>query len=514
MSDLARIGDKSHPKGAQAPLIEAFGIRGLHGYRTISLATSHAATILIAKNGTGKTTLLGVLNAFLQGQFSRLRGLEFESIFCQFRGMPDQLVLSSTDLDEALSSSDSGEIANMALRLDIPAISLFKFVTEEWSSLDRGSASIHENLVYSAFAKIYGHNYARISKAVSELQRTAYEKNDNLARISNAIRTLLGGYEILYLPTYRRVELALQEEPKNTPYRRKRPKFNVAEGSLFTGDIQFGLADIAERLSEMNERIAYDSNSEYRKISAAIINELIDGSFENSDTLNGKIPSKDDLQLLFSRVEQSRRLGPYYPASIPDLEKLYSDDGIPASSQKFLTYFLGQLDKVIETTRDVETRVQDFVSRCNSYLCLDDESTRHPQDSGLAQEEGKRLILNRNNLQVQVISVPDGRKISLDALSSGEKQMISLFAKLYLYEGPKIVLIDEPELSLSIDWQRKILVDVINSPLCEQLVAITHSPFVFDNELEPYAGSIKLTTKPKETASFGVDLFDDEQFDD
>jgi len=71
--------------------------------------------------------------------------------------------------------------------------------------------------------------------------------------------------------------------------------------------------------------------------------------------------------------------------------------------------------------------------------------------------------------------------------------MISLFAKLFLYEKNKIVLIDEPELSLSIDWQRSILVDVITAPLCEQVIAITHSPFVFDNELEPFARSLTVS---------------------
>ncbi|OUI82220.1 hypothetical protein HK22_13860 [Gluconobacter sp. DsW_056] len=81
--------------------------------------------------------------------------------------------------------------------------------------------------------------------------------------------------------------------------------------------------------------------------------------------------------------------------------------------------------------------------------------------------------------------------MALDALSSGEKQMISLFAKMFLYPNKKIVLIDEPELSLSIDWQREILVDVLGAPSCSQVIAITHSPFVFDNDLEPFAGAIQ-----------------------
>ena len=88
------------------------------------------------------------------------------------------------------------------------------------------------------------------------------------------------------------------------------------------------------------------------------------------------------------------------------------------------------------------------------------------------------------------------RNIPLDSLSSGEKQMISLFARLYLYPKKKILLIDEPELSLSLDWQRKILVDIVSAQSCQQIIAITHSPFVFDNALEPFATPLKLRIDP------------------
>ncbi|MGR9505055.1 AAA family ATPase [Rhizobium leguminosarum] len=117
--------------------------------------------------------------------------------------------------------------------------------------------------------------------------------------------------------------------------------------------------------------------------------------------------------------------------------------------------------------------------------------------------DSKELKLNRRNLKIHVESVPWGRKIQLDALSSGEKQMISLFAKLYLYSGEKVILVDEPELSLSIDWQRHILIDVLRSPYCKQIIAITHSPFVFDNELEPYARALKVKVDEEALARMG-----------
>lgn len=79
--------------------------------------------------------------------------------------------------------------------------------------------------------------------------------------------------------------------------------------------------------------------------------------------------------------------------------------------------------------------------------------------------------------------------------------MISMFAKLILYPKRKIVLIDEPELSLSLDWQKQILPDVLNAPLCLQVIAITHSPFIFDNSLEPFARSLRLSLDPNAPAT-------------
>lgn len=74
--------------------------------------------------------------------------------------------------------------------------------------------------------------------------------------------------------------------------------------------------------------------------------------------------------------------------------------------------------------------------------------------------------------------------MALKNLSSGEKQIVGLFSKLYLDNTHGLfVFIDEPELSLSIDWQRRLLPDVIASDNCKGLFAVTHSPFIFDNDL-------------------------------
>src|ERR1700760_584396 len=85
-------------RGAEPSLVESFCIEGLYGYRTISLASPYAASVLIAPNGAGKTTLLGALDAFLRGHLSRLRDLPFGRIRCKLRLVEVELVLERDDV--------------------------------------------------------------------------------------------------------------------------------------------------------------------------------------------------------------------------------------------------------------------------------------------------------------------------------------------------------------------------------------------------------------------------------
>ena len=77
------------------------------------------------------------------------------------------------------------------------------------------------------------------------------------------------------------------------------------------------------------------------------------------------------------------------------------------------------------------------------------------------------------------------KTINIHKLSSGEKQILSLFANLYLSERNDFaIFFDEPELSLSIEWQKMLLKDIIDSKKCKFLFATTHSPFIFDRLID------------------------------
>ena len=80
----------------------------------------------------------------------------------------------------------------------------------------------------------------------------------------------------------------------------------------------------------------------------------------------------------------------------------------------------------------------------------------------------------------------DGMELSLDKLSSGEKQIIVLYYDLIFgLENKTILLIDEPEISLHVAWQREMLDDFNKIVLLQKdqlsIIVATHSPQLINN---------------------------------
>jgi len=85
----------------------------------------------------------------------------------------------------------------------------------------------------------------------------------------------------------------------------------------------------------------------------------------------------------------------------------------------------------------------------------------------------KRLVVSQEGVYIYI-----GEKVhSLNELSSGEKHLLSLLT-LFIIEGSKrsFLLIDEPEISLNIKWQRKLLHLLNELAPFSQIIVASHSP--------------------------------------
>ncbi len=68
--------------------------------------------------------------------------------------------------------------------------------------------------------------------------------------------------------------------------------------------------------------------------------------------------------------------------------------------------------------------------------------------------------------------------VNSDLLSAGEKQMLSFICYNAFYKD-SVFFIDEPELSLHVDWQRQLFPILQSQGTGNQFIIATHSPFIY-----------------------------------
>jgi len=96
----------------------------------------------------------------------------------------------------------------------------------------------------------------------------------------------------------------------------------------------------------------------------------------------------------------------------------------------------------------------------------------------LFAETGKRIVRTENEIRFTQI----GEMLMPYQLSSGEKQMLAiLLATLVQDDQPYVLFMDEPEVSLHMEWQKRLIDLVLELNPHVQIILTTHSPAVVMN---------------------------------
>ena len=91
----------------------------------------------------------------------------------------------------------------------------------------------------------------------------------------------------------------------------------------------------------------------------------------------------------------------------------------------------------------------------------------------LFSETGKKIIRSKN----EIVFDQEGRELLPYRLSSGEKQMLVILLTVLVQDKqPCVLLMDEPEVSLHIEWQQRIISIIREMNPHAQIILTTHSP--------------------------------------
>ena len=412
--------------------IKTISIKRLFGVYEVELQLDNIINIYVGENGIGKTTILNCIYYFLSGNFIKLSELSFESITVKFdRGDLSEVTLHKYRLDEVIS-----KLKNPLLR---------------------------RNLLHNNFDGNDVENLELIKWLGSRLNYEPAYQNELIKRVLKINVNEYVKEDILYLPTYRRIEIDLMDYLSQKGNSRKECRDTNKEDLL----LNFGMDDVDIAINNILKDINDISLIEFHKMTRNLLEEY---SNLNSSMNITKDIDEDKLRIVLDRIGNEIHLE--IKEKILELVKCGTINDVEYA------YLKGLLQKLLDSYEEQKTyddKINAFVQACNKYLI------------------NKKFVYDPNNLKLDVYLNNSNNTLALSNLSSGEKQIVSLFARLYLNktQSKRIIIIDEPELSLSINWQKMLLPDIYDSNSCSLLITVTHSPFIFQNQFDEYAKDIK-----------------------
>ena len=96
----------------------------------------------------------------------------------------------------------------------------------------------------------------------------------------------------------------------------------------------------------------------------------------------------------------------------------------------------------------------------------------------LFTETGKQIIRTENEIRFSQI----GENLVPYQLSSGEKQMLAILLTVLVEDNlPYVLFMDEPEVSLHVEWQKRLIDLILELNPNVQIILTTHSPAVVMN---------------------------------
>ena len=138
--------------------------------------------------------------------------------------------------------------------------------------------------------------------------------------------------------------------------------------------------------------------------------------------------------------------------------------------RKYLDYQVNIGNRIIEALQKGDANAAQQLSQAKTRFqdLVDD----------LFQETGKKIIRTENEIRFSQI----GETLWPYQLSSGEKQILAILLTVLVENcEPYVLCMDEPEVSLHIEWQKRLIDLVVELNPNVQIILTTHSPAVIMN---------------------------------
>lgn len=419
------MSHRNESQNVQKFYLESVEISGLWGLRDIELALEPDVNILIGENGTGKTTILNLIHLSLTGDVPRLARYTFDSV--------------------RLSLKEFGgrHVRTISIERQEPGL-VFKVGRERFPiPLSKREMEIRR-------ISIRHHQYRLL--------------RDELAQLTDTI----------WLPVSRRLPIPDEDERSFEAYSRHHPRLESVEERLRA--VLESLRDYRVRLEASLGQIYKDFE---RRVLAAI---LYDPKLDKFDDLRIQSLSDEDKKQLIRAFAAADLLTPemekQIDAHFKKAESVVKEagEGIGIDDVLILPLVV-RTKKLAEFARELEAQRESIFARLESYVNIVNE---YLTGKRINVNDSGRLVITETPVTKIHREEKSGdleRQLKPTDLSSGEKQiLIMLTSALVKSDEATIYLADEPELSLHVTWQARLIESLTKLSDRSQLIVATHSP--------------------------------------
>ena len=439
------------------PSISEVVVEGLHDQFDFEIKLLPGLNVLYGKNGRGKTTLLHLLANISELDFQRFSHLQFHRITVRTSnqdiielvkdevGAPPRVLLNNnaTSFTGTNGTLSEAEVAGLRSALGPKSIYLpaFRSILER-TRADSGAYYRTSERRDTEYEEIMNREvqslkeYAQTTSSMSNayLMRQLQEEASGVAEKTLLCRQWFGRFvPVIRYPSVADVEDSLSEE-----WRRAALDTSGREQRMF----EETFIKIFRIISGIEKTPAMESNENLLQSISALLTDQ-DSQIGHTDS-----------RAVFDRLLQTA--GSLGSSSVP----------LRGIDTSLLELYRQLLEERNAERRKAFQKSGDFESSINRFL--DSKTLKIGATQG--RSRSRSLV---------AVSTAGGHSYGLSALSSGERQILTM-----LYSASRarfqsgVFLIDEPELSLHIDWQRIILRELQNQSPERQLIACTHSPEV------------------------------------
>lgn len=399
-------------------------------------------TILLGQNGIGKTAILRLLNMIFNHQLSRLTGIPFQEAVIEFydskkicialsKGTIDNVLDYDISNGEFLLSTSCNRIAEKikdALKSVRNYVSEnFKNDDEIWIDRNTGEWMTSEELIWKCYEE---HPHLLID--VEDIYPVW-------------LYQIIDECHLLYIQTQRLQTDVYSVNSSRVVSRNQLEHQNTLR--LFANEMKTRLQklqqDYGQKAAELDQSYPYRLVDNFDDL--VFSKAELTSSSKMLDELDEKREQLVEAGLLNRTQWQSRQLNTNFKS---------------AYALKAITLYISDSEEKFSIFNDELKRIELFRNLINDRFLK------------------KEIMVNALNGFI-VRSTITGAEIPLEKLSSGEQHLlVQFFSLIYRLKEGTVVLIDEPEISLHVSWQKRYISEMMKIIKLNKMKVIiaTHSP--------------------------------------